>query len=146
MIKWLLLSLAILTACTKKDGPEASLEDFIKTRYNTVVTRQYLLDRTTGKLRTSMETISEEDFKKFADVRGGVNTDSFTIISKSCEKELCSVNYSLSYNTTEGEKSTFATVVEKKADMVRVDGKWLISEVNNINTSHEALEPINALE
>lgn len=146
MTKWLLLSLVLLVACSKKDGPEGKLEDFIRTRYSTVVTRQYLLDHTTGKLRASMEAISEEDFKKFADVRGGVNTDSFTIISKSCENELCSVNYSLAYTTTEGEKSTYATVVEKKAEMVKQAGKWLISEVNNINTSHEALEPINALE
>lgn len=145
-MKWMLPLLFLLTACLEDNSsPEAALKNFVEARMGTLVTREYVLERVTGKMRQSLENISEEDFAKFADFRN-VKKDSFKILSKSCQEKKCFITYSVGYQTLEKDKSSFVSEVKKIAEMQSENGKWLIAEVSNIKTYHEALEPINPLE
>lgn len=125
--------------------PESALKDFIETRFDSVVTRKYVLDRVTGAMKQSLENITDEEFNKFADLRN-VKRDSFKILSESCQEKRCFITYSISYQTHNDNKTTFNTEVKKIAEIVMVENKWLIADVSNIKTYHEATEAINPLE
>ena len=143
MIKWILPLLFLTIACVDEDlSPEGALKSFVEARMGKVVTREFILERVTGKMKQSLENVSEEEFNKFADLRN-VRKDSFKVLSKSCQEKTCFLTYSISYQTEQEEKSTFTSEVKKIAEFVNENGKWLIADVSNIKTYHEALEPIN---
>lgn len=145
-MKWLLPLLFLVTSCLEDNSsPENALKSFVESRIGSVVTREYILEKVTGKMKQSLENISEEEFQKFADLRN-VKKDSFKVLSKSCQDKKCFVTYSVGYTTTNPDKSTFSSEVKKIAEIESVEGKWLIADVSNIKTYHEALEPINPLE
>ena len=138
--------LFLLTGCLEdSSSPEAALKNFVEARMGNVVTREYVLERTTGSMKQSLENISDEEFTKFADLRN-VEKNSFKIISKSCQEKKCFLTYSVSYLTKDKDASKYTSEVKKIAEVLLEDGKWLIAEVSNIKTYHEALEPINPLE
>ena len=138
--------ITLFTGCLQDDlTPELALEKFVEARIGQAVTREFILERVTGSMRQSLENISQEEFEKFADLRN-VKNNSFKVLSKSCQNEQCFLTYSVSYLTKTGDVSTHNSVVKKIAEMVKKDGKWLIADVTNIKTYHEALEPINPLE
>lgn len=142
-MKFILCALILLASCVKDDlSPEGTLKTFIEARMGSVVTKDFILERTTGKMRQSLENISEEEFNKFADMRN-VQKDSFKILSKSCQEKKCFLTYSVAYRTKEDDKTKFTSEVKKIAEIVNENGKWLIADVSNIKTYHESLEPIN---
>jgi hypothetical protein len=51
----------------------------------------------------------------------------------------------MTYKSTTPDQAKFSTEVKKIAELHNVKGKWLISDVSNIKTYHEALNPIDAL-
>jgi hypothetical protein len=126
-------------------SPEAALKDFVDSRIGKVVDRDFVLERVTGKMLQSFENMAAEDFEKFADMKN-IKMDSFKILSKSCQDKKCFMTYSVSYLSKADDKVQFSSEVKKIAEMVQVDNKWLISDVSNIKTYHESLEPINPLE
>ncbi|HXH32028.1 MAG TPA: hypothetical protein VNJ01_14560 [Bacteriovoracaceae bacterium] len=145
-MKWLLPFMFLFAACLKdKLSPEAALKDFVETRFGHVVTRQFILEHVTGKMKQSLENISEEEFQKFSDLRN-VKNDSFKVLSKSCQEKMCYLTYSISYRTSKDDKPTAASEVKKIAELHLVEGKWLIEDVSNVKTYHEVLEPIEPLQ
>lgn len=145
-MKFLFLSLFMLASCLEDNrSPESALKDFIEIRIGNVVTRSSLIDKVTGKMRQSLENVTDEEFKQFADLRN-VERDSFKVLSKSCKEETCFLTYSISYKTKQNDKNVFTSEVKKIAELSLVSGKWLIADVTNIKTYHESLEPINALQ
>lgn len=145
-MKWILPLLILLTACLSDNlSPESALKTFVEARMGQVVTREFILERVTGKLKQVVENINEDEFTKFADLRS-VKKDSFKILSKSCQEKKCFITYSISYLTRDNDKTRFSSDVKKIAEVVNQDGKWLIADVSNIKTYHEALEAINPLE
>ncbi|WP_408098270.1 hypothetical protein ACJVC5_04980 [Peredibacter sp. HCB2-198] len=145
-MKWIIPVLLILVSCNQDNlSPESALKSYMDGRMGTIVTRDYILERVTGKMRATFETMSEEEFNKSADMRN-IKKDSFKILSKSCQEKKCFLTYSVAYQTKTEEKTAFTTEVKKIAEVVSEGGKWLISDVSNIKTYHEALEPINPLE
>lgn len=146
MRKCFICLLFFVTACFEENlGPEAVLKSFVEGRLGAVVDRDYILDRVTGKMRQSLENISDEEFNQFADLRG-VYKDNFKILSKSCQEKKCFITYAISFRTKEKDDLRFTSEVKKIAEVVNENGKWLIADVSNIKTYHEALEPINPLE
>lgn len=151
MRMWLILPLlVILTSCVEdKKTPESALKSFVEEQIGKVVTKNFVMDRVTGKMAAIIESMPEEDFQKFADLRN-VERTSFKILSKSCQEKKCFLTYSIAYKTDKLDKkdavSPFATEVKKIAEILSVEGKWLIADVSNIKTYHEALEPISPLE
>lgn len=145
-MKWILPLLFLLMSCIDDNlSPEAALKSFVEDRIGHVVTREFVLERTTGKMRQSFENISEEEFTKFADMRN-IKKDSFKILSKSCQEKKCFITYSIGYQTIADNKTAHTSEVKKIAEIQNENGKWLIAEVSNIKTYHESLEPINPLE
>lgn len=145
-MKLILSVLFLLTGCLEdSSSPEASLKNFVEARMGNVVTREYILERVTGKMKQSLENISDEEFTKFADLRN-VEKNSFKVISKSCQQKKCFLTYSVSYLTKEKDTSAYSSEVKKIAEVLLEDGKWLIADVSNIKTYHESLLPINPLE
>jgi len=146
MSKFILLSLFILAACVEdKKTPEAALKSMIESRMGKIVTREDVLDQVTGQMKESLENMSDEDFSKFADLKN-IDRNSFKVLSKSCQEKKCFVTYSVAYTTNTDGKPSFTSEVKKIAEILNIDGKWLISDVSNIKTYHESLEPINPLE
>lgn len=138
--------LLLLCSCVEENlTPEGALKDFVESRIGKVVTREYILERVTGQMKQSLENYTEEEFTKFADLRN-VKKDSFKILSKSCQEKKCFITYSVGYQTQSNDKSTFTSEVKKIAELLREENKWLIADVSNIKTYHEALEPINPIE
>ncbi len=141
-----LLMSVVASGCFQDNlSPEAALKSFVEARIGTVVTREYVLERVTGKMRQSLENISDEEFGKFADLRN-VKKESFKLLSSSCQLKTCYLTYSISYQTSKEEKTAFTSEVKKIAELVNEEGRWLIADVSNIKTYHESLEPINPLE
>ena len=146
MSKFLLLSLFILTACMEDNKtPEAALKAMIESRMGKIVSRDEVLGQVTGKMKESLENMSDEDFEKFADLKN-IDKNSFKVLSKSCQEKKCFVTYSISYTTNTDGKPKFTSEVKKIAEILNIEGKWLITDVSNIKTYHESLEPINPLE
>ena len=144
MRAWFIAVLLLVTACIQEEvTPEGVLKTFIEARLGKVITRQFVLDRVTGKMRASLEGMSEEDFIKFADLRN-VKRDSFKVLSKSCQEKRCFLTYAIAYQTK--TEAHFFSEVKKIAELQLIDGKWLIADVSNVKTYHEALEAINPLE
>lgn len=145
-MKWFIFVLFFATACLKNDvsTPEGALKSFIESRMDTLVTRDFVLDRVAGKMKQSLENISDEEFTKFADMRG-VKKDSFKVLSRSCQEKTCYLTYSVSYRTLDDkdQNTAYNSEVKKIAEVVNENGKWLIADVSNIKTYHESLEPIN---
>lgn len=144
MTKILIAFSLLLAGCLQENNlsPESALKSFIESRMGKVVTKDFILERVGGKLRQSLENISDEEFAKFVDLRN-VNKDSFKILTKSCQEKQCFITYSISYTTLNDNKPAFTTEVKKIAELQNDNGRWLISDVTNVKTYHEALEPIN---
>lgn len=146
MMKWILPLFFLLLSCQEDNSsPETALKSFVESRIGNIVTKDFVLERVTGKLLVNLTNISDEEFQKFADLRN-LKKDSFKILSKSCQLKKCFITYSIGFATTNQNKAVFNTEVKKIAEIVFDDGKWLISEISNIKTYHESLEPINPLQ
>ena len=140
-MKFIILTL-LLTACVNKaDSPEAALKDFIDSRIEKIVSRDFIVERTTGKLLSSLEAMSEEEFNRFADLRS-IKRDSFKILSKNCQEKRCYVTYSLGYKLAPEGKTTWRSEIKKIAEIQWIEGKWLIADVSNLKTYHESVETI----
>ena len=71
MKKITLLFLLILSACMEDNlTPEAALKSMVESRMGKVVTREEALEKVTGKMKESLENMSEEDFAKYKNVVG----------------------------------------------------------------------------
>lgn len=142
-MKWFYLVIFAFVSCVQENlGPEAALKNFIEIRIGNVVPRDAILEKVTGKMKQSLENISDEDFEKFSDLRN-VKKSSFKILSKSCQEKTCYITYSISYETIKEDKTFFSSEVKKIAELVQEKENWLIADVSNIKTYHESLEPIN---
>jgi hypothetical protein len=143
MKKLLLLLLFVFVSCIENDrSPESALKDFVESRIGQVVDRSFVIERVTGKMLQSFENMSDEDFAKFADMRN-IQTQSFKVLSKSCQEKKCFLTYSIAYLTRKDDKTQTSSEVKKIAEMVQVENRWLIADVSNIKTYHENMEPIN---
>jgi hypothetical protein len=141
-----LLLLAFLGACTQGEmKPENVLKEFVDGSVGNVVNREFVLQRVTGKMEQSVIHMSEEEFALFANLTS-LQKEGFKVLSKSCQTTRCFLTYTVTYLSGKPEQSKFKTEVKKIAEVNLVNGKWLIADVSNVKTFHEALEPINPLE
>ncbi len=138
-----LLVLFIFAGCfNNADTPEAAIVDFVNASLDKVVSKSDVLDRTTGKMKLSIESMTDSEFESYANLKD-FKKESLKIISKSCQEKKCYVTYSVGYKQLKGSKTGWMSEIKKIAEVLRVDGKWLISDVTNIKTYHESGEPID---
>lgn len=91
----------------------------------------------------SPEAVLKDFVEAQASLMPSIKSQHFKLISKSCHINKCLLTYSVGYSTQAQAKTTFMTQVQKKAEMLQVENKWLIAEVSNLDTTHESIEPIN---
>ncbi len=145
-MRFFLVLLFLITACVSDPTtPEIALKDFIEARMGKIASREYIASRVTGAMKLSLEGMTEADFNKFADLRYA-QKESFKIVSKSCQDKKCYLTYTISFSTKQENKQIFTSEVKKIAELQWIEGKWLISDVSNLKTYHEAMEPIAPLE
>jgi hypothetical protein len=145
-MRFFFILLFVFASCTKNElGPEAALKDFVESRIGKVIDRDFVLERVGGKMLQNFKEMSQENFDKFADMKN-IKSNSFKVLSKSCEQSKCFIRYSVSYVTMIKEKAQFSSEVQKIVELIQVEKKWLIADVSNIKTYHESFEPIDALE
>jgi hypothetical protein len=139
--------LIALFSCVENNTktPDGALKDFVQSRMGQIVTREFVLSRLTGKMLVSFQNMSDEDFNKFADLRN-ITSENFKILTKSCQEKKCFITYSITYSTKKDSAKIFSTEVKKIAELNLIEGQWLIADVSNIKTYHEAMEPINPLQ
>ncbi len=141
-MRYLFLALFSVACFDSGNTPEGALKDFIESRLNGVVSRADVLGRTTGKMRLSIESMDDEDFTRFADLRQ-YKRDSFRVISKSCQEKKCYVTYALGYRkVSEAGAAEWTSEVKKIVEVQWVEGQWLIADVSNIKTYHETSQNI----
>ncbi len=140
-MKYIALLVFLVGCFSKGDSPEAILREFVESRLEKVVSRDYVLGHTTGKMRVSIEAMNDEEFAKFADLTA-YKRDTFKVISKSCQEKRCYLTYSLAYRKKSEFEGTWNSEVKKIAEILWVEGKWLIADVSNIKTYHETNQTI----
>lgn len=140
-MKYLLL-LFVLTGCFESgNSPESALKGFIESRLDKAASKSDLIERLTGKMKISIESMDDDDFEKFADLRK-YKRESFRIISKSCQEKKCYLTYALSFKTIPDKQATWSSEVKKIVELQWIGSKWLIADVSNIKTYHESMEVI----
>ncbi|MFP5457996.1 MAG: hypothetical protein ACLGG7_04625, partial [Bacteriovoracia bacterium] len=87
-MKYLVLLLSLASCFDRIDSPEAALRDFVDIRLEKVVSKDAIVERTTGKLKSSLEAMTEEEFSKFSDLRA-FKRDTFKVLSKNCQEKRC---------------------------------------------------------
>lgn len=137
----LLISTLALFSCTKKLGPDESLRDFVGKSIRGELTRDSLLEATTGDLKIELESLDEEEMNKYLKMEGASH-ESFRINLKNCEGDTCFLTYTLKYEQSKDGQKTFDVELKKMAELRKIEEKWLLADVTDIKTYYEAEQPI----
>jgi hypothetical protein len=141
-----LLVMFILVACQKNEKPEIVLKNYMQDRLaGKLTSKEEILSYLTGKYWAEVNSLNEEEFKKFESLTN-IKQNSFKVISNKCIDLICYITYSISYSTLDQNTKTFETEVKKVAELRLEDNQWKISDISTIKTFHESLEPIKPLE
>ena len=125
-----------INSCSKDLGPRESLKNFIDYRFSSSQSFSELEKMTTGQfldylrlIEQQSEAGSNEKFLKITSEKK-LQKKSLKIVSENCEDKKCFVTYILSFS-----EGTMAKVeVKSMAELIKVDKKWLISNINDIKT------------
>lgn len=141
-----LLVIFIFVACQKNEKPEIVLKNYMQDRLaGKLTSKEEILSYLTGKYWAEVNSLNEEEFKKFESLTN-IKQNSFKVISNKCIDLICYITYSISYSTLDQNTKTFETEVKKVAELRSEDNQWKISDISTIKTFHESLEPIKPLE
>ncbi len=144
----LLLALLISTGCTKKTNsgkePQDILAEYVSLTFSigAVSDKEKLLNLTANEVKESLSKINDLEFKRiFIDSKRTFN--SLKLIDKrQISDDKISFTYELAYTDKSQEKE--AKVTNKKiCNIIKVDGSWKISEVQNIKTFIENTEGLS---
>ena len=133
----------LFAACSKKEkAPDGYLKLFVEEFFKPEIKKDDLLEKTSGRLKVSIESMTDEEFKSFSNPSTLV-ANSFEILSSACQAESCYLTYRLSYKTkspdTQGE---WSTQVKKIAHLQKVDEDWKVEDIENIKTFYETAQPL----
>lgn len=137
----LIVAALIVSGCTKKLGPDESLRDFVGKSIRGELTRDSLLDATTGDLNAELASLGEEEMNRYLKMEGASH-ESFRINLKSCEGDTCFLTYTLKYEQSKDGEKTFDVEIKKMAELRKIEEKWLLADVTDIKTYYEAEQPI----
>ena len=139
----LLLLLLAGLSCAKKTGPEETLTKFVNYRFSSGQTKQGLLDMASGKIKQSLQSMSDEQFEKFANMP--IKKKRFKIIKTQCSPDECSITYLIKYDLQGGKKRLSSVESKKIALLENVEGAWFIKDVNNVKEFHKSDQVIDVL-
>ncbi len=139
----LLLIALFLVSCSKPQGPQEILASFVQYRFSDKQDRDKLLDMTEGKLRSSFDEMSDEDFDKFISMP--IKKTKFRVISTDCNATECSITYVVGYDTFDSGEKAYTTEVKKIAKIQNFEDGWKIVDVSNIKGFHNSEKPIDVV-
>ena len=133
----------LLVSCfVSKDGPEGTLKGFIARQFSGKVNKNEILKKTTGILYDEYNNMSDELFERIYKSKE-YKKRKLNIHFKKCNKDKCSITYSINYTMsmkkgvdTEVEIKKMATLLKSEKDI------WKISNITNIKTYYEPSEII----
>jgi hypothetical protein len=150
-----IILMSTLFNCSRptQDTPEGTLNLFIQERFSDSNEEQLMKYFTNDfKLKLQVElkesldqavpqadSVAEVEFKK------KYKKKDFSISKMNCDKtDQCVARYILEYFTVndKDQKQQFLTETKKVAILKKVDGQWLIDDVEHLKTYHESLEQI----
>jgi hypothetical protein len=143
----LLLGVLVLTtlfwSCTKKEkAPDSYLKSFVEEFFKTEIKKEDLIEKTSGRLKVSIESMTDDEFKSFSNPSTLV-ANSFEILSSACQEESCYLTYRLSYKTKSPDsQGEWSTQVKKIAHLQKFDKDWKVEDIENIKTFHETAQPL----
>lgn len=143
-----ILMILFLVSCTKDiKTPEGLLAKFTEDITTKNMDRDYYYKYTTGKMKESIEKLTDEEFEEFRNL-SRVKNSRVDIQKKNCTEQKCSLTYIIKYDYqgSESKENEFKSEVKKVANLVKVEETWKIEDVSNIKTYHESVKPIDALE
>ena len=142
------LMVFLVVACTKDiKTPEGLLAKFTEDITTKKMDRDYYSKYTTGKMKESIEKLTDEEFESYGNL-SKVKNAKVEVLKKNCSGEKCALTYIVKYDyKSEGAtEKDFKSEVKKVANLVKIEDVWKIEDVSNIKTYHESIKPINALE
>lgn len=142
MVIRLLICIFLLQGCFPKKAlkPEDALREYIIYRFSSGQTKEKNLELTTGEARAKVESLTDEQFKKYINT-GVYRLKNVKVVLKSCVATKCSITYIISYNKAEGESQL--SEIKKIAELEQVEGSWKIKDVSTVKTYFESDVPIN---
>ncbi len=146
MIKLVLISLLFSVVACKNgaETPEGLIKMFVKDTISGKVDREYYQEYTTGTLLEASLELTEEELEKTSVSK--LKNVKVSILSKNCSNEKCIITYIIKYDTNPENKKMYKTEVKKLAEVVKEGEGWKLSDIKNLKTFHDSLEPINPLE
>jgi hypothetical protein len=137
------LLLLVLFACTPVlEGPENALKTYINYRFRVDQKKDVLLDLSGGKLRETMASFDEQEFKALY-LRPSQKLKKLKVNYKNCSENECFITYTLSVLTLKEGKEQYITDIKKIARLVLEKSGWKIHEVTNSKTYINAKEAIS---
>jgi hypothetical protein len=142
MVIRLLICIFLLQGCFPKKAlkPEDALREYISYRFSLGQTKEKILDLTTGEARAKVESLTDEQFKRYINT-GVYRLKNVKVVLKSCAETKCSITYIISYNKIEGESQL--SEIKKIAELEQIDGSWKIKDVSTVKTYFESDVPID---
>lgn len=141
MFKYLII-LVLLVSCNSHNSPEGVLSAFVEKRLNDEIKVEDLSEYLTGDLLEQYTQALGEDPNKLNE-SNDFKKSKLSIVYKNCTGDECSITYSLSYDAdaTDGKsKKEVAVSVKKIALVIKVDDKWLISDISDVKSYYEFKE------
>lgn len=137
-----LLMLHFLSACTNDaKTPEGLLNKFVVDITTKKLDREYFEEYTTGKVLENIEQLNQDEFEKFSNL-SDIKEPKIDVIKKVCSDKYCTLTYIIKYSQHIKQKKEFNSEVKKVATLEKEGDTWKISEVSNLKTYHEAVNPI----
>lgn len=136
----ILLVATLFASCTKPQGPEAVLNDYVSKLFEGKMTREEVLTYFDGALHDQIKESTQEEFEKIIDMKNH-SKKNMKIILKSCEDLKCYITYILKYDQTTTDDK-YQIDVKKIVELHEIEGKWKITGVDNTKTFIEGKNPI----
>ena len=144
-MRYYFLLLVVCISCTKGPStPEGLIEMYISDLMTKDVDKDYFEKYTGGKLWESVADLSEEDFKKFINIKK-VKNPKIEISNKSCRDNSCTLTYIIKYDLLGENDKSFKSEVKKIAILKEIEKNWKIFEVTNVKTFVDSKTPIEVM-
>ena len=132
----------LLLSCNSNNSPEGVLSGFIQKRLDDEIVIDDLKDFLTGDLLEEYTQALSEEPNKLNEANN-FKKSKVSIVYKNCTGDECSITYSLSYDAQASDDKTQKDVsisVKKIALIVKIDGKWYISDISDVKSYYEFKE------
>lgn len=130
----------LILSCRQNKGPEDSLRDYINYAVSGNVSQQGFLDRSAGELLTQLEMMDAEEFEEYSKEMAHIDSKRVKINSSNCQEDRCSITYTVSYQANSNDKEIYKVEVRKNAELLRFEGVWKLSSINNIKSHYEGTD------